>query len=166
MVHWNILQIHSSASRGAETALSGLQIEPLRQNLEKTSEELHRTTSEFDKVQARAASTLPVLLPCSHRRARSSGHLLAKFFPGLQTRTEKVQALMRAGQAEQTAEQAFEETGKILDQINDLKERAAQVWSTPVPYVWHLSSFHCIVSSINSCRDGWPSSNGVCNKEK
>lgn len=46
---------------------------------------------------------------------------------GLQTRTEKVQALMRASQAEQTAEQAFEETGKILDQINDLKERAAQV---------------------------------------
>ena len=33
---------------------------------------------------------------------------------------------MRVSQAEQTATQAFEETGNLLDQIADLKERASQ----------------------------------------
>lgn len=34
---------------------------------------------------------------------------------------------MRVSQAEQTAEQAFEETGNLLDQVADLKEKIAQV---------------------------------------
>lgn len=45
----------------------------------------------------------------------------------MQTQAEKSQALMRIQQAEQTAEQAFEETGSLLEQVNDLKDRAQQV---------------------------------------
>ena len=45
----------------------------------------------------------------------------------LQASGEKVQALMRVSQAEQTAEQAFEETGNLLDQVADLKDKVAKV---------------------------------------
>ena len=45
----------------------------------------------------------------------------------VQVTGEKVQALMRMSQAEQTAEQAFEETGNLLDQVADLKDRVTQV---------------------------------------
>ena len=38
---------------------------------------------------------------------------------------------MRVSQAEQTATQAFEETGNLLDQIADLKERASQAHLLP-----------------------------------
>lgn len=47
-----------------------------------------------------------------------------------QASSEKVQALMRVSQAEQTAEQAFEETGKMLDQVADLKDKVQKVSSS------------------------------------
>ena len=40
---------------------------------------------------------------------------------------------MRVSQAEQTATQAFEETGNLLDQIADLKERASQAHTSYHP---------------------------------
>jgi hypothetical protein len=40
---------------------------------------------------------------------------------------------MRVSQAEQTAEQAFEETGNLLDQIADLRDKVAQVKPPPPP---------------------------------
>ena len=43
-----------------------------------------------------------------------------------QASTEKVQALMRISQAEQSAEQAFNETGDLLGQIADLRDRVKQ----------------------------------------
>lgn len=38
---------------------------------------------------------------------------------------------MRVSQAEQTAEQAFQETGGMLDQVHDLKDKVVQVGGWP-----------------------------------
>ena len=69
----------------------------------------------------------------------------------LQASGEKVQALMRVSQAEQTAEQAFEETGNLLDQVADLKDRIAQVKILLALEInWHKTALFCkpLLSSV------------------